>query len=86
MRRRGQPGSAHSKAGNPRTAHGDGSGASAVAGSHVLVAGEDSIRSGKLAVLLVHVVGAGARVVANPDAEVFDLQGLFLRDLQGQTR
>lgn len=52
-----------------------------VAGSHVLVESLNSLGPGHLAVLLVHVVGAGARVVADPDAEVLDLQGVLLVDL-----
>lgn len=52
-----------------------------MAGGHVLVHGLDSLASRHLAVLLVHVVGAGARVVADPDAEVLDLQGVGLVDL-----
>lgn len=55
-----------------------------VAGSHVLVKGLDGIRSGKLAVLLVHVVGTGARIVTDPDTEVLDLGGALLVDLGGR--
>lgn len=58
------------------------SGASTVTGSKVLVAGEDSVGSGELTVLLVHVVGARARVVANPDAKVLHFERLFLRNLR----
>jgi hypothetical protein len=56
--------------------------AGTVTGSHVGVESLDSIRPGHLTVLLVHVVGAGARVVADPDAEVLDLLGVLLADLQ----
>ena len=59
----------------------DGAGASAVAGSHVGVASLNSGVAGQLTVLLVHVVGTGARVVADPDTEVLDLEGLLLVDL-----
>ena len=52
-----------------------------VTGSHVLVAGGDGIRASQFSVLLVHVVSAGARVVAEPDAKVFDRLGLLLKDL-----
>ena len=52
-----------------------------VAGGHVLVKGIDGVGSGHLTVLLVHVVGARARVVADPDAEVLDLLGALLVDL-----
>lgn len=55
--------------------------AGTVAGSHVGVEGLDGSGPRGLAVLLVHVVGAGARVVADPDAEVLDLQGVLLGDL-----
>ena len=60
--------------------------AGTVASSHVLVEGLDGICTSKLTELLVHVVGAGARVVTEPDAEVLDLQGLLLVDLKGQRR
>lgn len=52
-----------------------------VAGGHVRVQGLDGVGPGHLTVLLVHVVGAGARVVADPDAEVLDLQRVLLVDL-----
>lgn len=55
--------------------------ARAVTGGHVLVERVDGVGAGHLAVLLVHVVGAGARVVADPDTEVLDLQGVLLVDL-----
>lgn len=51
-------------------------------GGHVLVEGIDGGDAGHLAVLLVHVVGAGARVVLEPDTEVLDLLGLLLVDLE----
>ena len=56
--------------------------AGTVAGSHVLVQSLDGIGAGHLAVLLVHVVGAGSGVVADPDTEVLDLQGLLLVNLK----
>ena len=59
---------------------------STVAGSHVLVEGLDGIRTSELTELLVHVVGAGAGVIAEPDTEVLDLQRLLLVDLEGQRR
>jgi hypothetical protein len=52
-----------------------------VTGSHILVEGIDGGDTGHLTVLLVHVVGAGARVVADPDTEVLDLLGALLGDL-----
>lgn len=55
--------------------------AGTVAGSHVGVESLDGSGPRGLAVLLVHVVGAGPRVVADPDAEVLDLQGVLLGDL-----
>ena len=60
----------------------DGPEASTVTSSHVLVQRFDSCRTAELTELLVHVVGTGARVVAKPDAEVLDLQGLLLVDLE----
>ena len=59
----------------------DGPEAGAVAGSHVLVEGLDSVDTRHLTVLLVHVVCAGTRVVADPDTEVLDLQRVLLVDL-----
>jgi len=54
---------------------------SAVTGCHVLVEGIDGLGSGHLAVLLVHVVGTRARVVADPDTEVLDLLRSLLVNL-----
>ena len=62
----------------------DGPEAGTVAGSHVLVEGLDGISTGELTELLVHVVGAGARVVTEPNAEVLDLQGLLFMNLRGE--
>lgn len=56
--------------------------ASTVAGGHIGVEGLDGGNAGSLAVLLVHVVGAGARVVTDPDTEVLDLEGVLLGDLK----
>lgn len=50
-------------------------------GSHVLVQGLNGSSSGELPVLLVHVVGAGSRVIPDPDTEVLDLKGLLLKEL-----
>jgi len=61
----------------------DGAGAGTVAGSHVRVASLNSGVAGQLTVLLVHVVGAGAGIVTDPDTEVLDLKGLLLVDLIG---
>lgn len=52
-----------------------------VAGGHVGVESLDSICSGELTVLLVHVVGSRARVVSDPDTEVLDPQRVLLADL-----
>ena len=60
--------------------------ASTVAGSHVLIEGLDGIRTAELTELLVHVVGTRAGVVAEPDTEVLDLQGLLLVNLEGTSR
>lgn len=54
---------------------------STVTGGHIGVQSLDGVRPGQLAVLLVHVVGAGPRVVADPDTEVLDLEGVLLVDL-----
>lgn len=61
----------------------DGAEAGTVTGSHVLVESLDGLGAAHLTELLVHVVGAGARVVTDPDAEVLDLQGALLVDLNG---
>jgi hypothetical protein len=52
-----------------------------MSGSHVLVQSLNSIGSRHLTVLLVHVVGSGARIVTDPDAEVLDLHWAFLVNL-----
>ena len=56
--------------------------AGTVACSHILIEGLDGIRTSELPELLVHVVGAGARIITEPDAEVLDLQRLLLVDLK----
>ena len=53
-----------------------------MSGSHILVESLNSIGSRHLTVLLVHVVGAGAGVVSEPDTEVLDLQWALLVDLK----
>jgi len=55
--------------------------AGTVARGQVEVASRDGISAGKLTVLLVHVVGAASRVVADPDTKVLDGLGLLLKDL-----
>lgn len=59
----------------------DGAEAGTVAGSHVLVESLNSLGAAHLTELLVHVVGAGAGVVAEPDTEVLDLGRALLADL-----
>lgn len=56
-------------------------GTSAVTGSHVAVALGDGGSDGQVTVLAVHVVGARARVITQPDAKVLDLEGRLLGDL-----
>ena len=60
----------------------NGSKAGTVSSSHVLVERLHRVRSAHLAVLLVHVVCAGSRIVPDPDAEVFDLCRPLLSDLR----
>jgi len=50
----------------------------AVAGRHIGVEGLDSGNSGRLAVLLVHVVGTRSRIIPDPDTEILDLEGPLL--------
>lgn len=58
----------------------DGAEAGTVTSSHVLVEGLNSLGPAHLTELLVHVVGTGARVVAEPDTEVLDLERALLVD------
>ena len=51
-------------------------------GSHVLVESLDGLHTAHLTELLVHVVSTGARVVAEPDTKVLDLEGTLLVDLE----
>lgn len=60
----------------------DGAEARTVTGGHVLVEGLDGVGAAHLTELLVHVVGTGAGVVTNPDAEVLDLERALLVDLR----
>lgn len=59
----------------------DGTESGTMTGSHILVQGLDGISPRHLTELFVHVVSSGARVVTDPDAEVLDLQGALLVDL-----
>lgn len=55
-----------------------------MSGGHILVQRLDGSRTAHLSVFLVHVVGSGSRVVADPDAEILDFQGsLLVDDIQG---
>jgi hypothetical protein len=56
----------------------DGAETGTVTSSHVLVEGLNGVGTAHLTELLVHVVGTGARVVAEPDTEVLDLGGALL--------
>ena len=58
--------------------------ASTVAGGHVLVERLDRVCTTELPELLVHVVRAGARVVAEPDTEVLNLQRFLFVDLKSR--
>ena len=60
----------------------DGPETSAVTSRHVLIKGFHCIRARELTELLVHVVCARARVVANPYAKVLHLQRLLFVDLK----
>lgn len=65
----------------PELTHVDGPETGAVARGHILVHGLDCVAAGHLAVLLVHVVRAGAGVVADPDTKRLDLLRAGLGDL-----
>lgn len=52
----------------------------------VLTALGNSSGGGEVSVLAVHVVGAATRVITQPDAKVFHLQGSFLMNLWGASR
>jgi hypothetical protein len=56
--------------------------AGAVSGSHILVECLDGVCATQLAELLVHVVSAATRVVADPDAKVLDLEGSSFMNLR----
>lgn len=56
--------------------------ASSVARGHVGVKRLNGVGAGHFPVLLVHVVGTGARVVSQPDSEILDLLGVLLVDLR----
>ena len=60
----------------------DGAETGTVTGSHVLVERLDGVRTAELTELLVHVVRARTRVVAEPDAEVLHLKRLLLLNLE----
>ncbi len=54
---------------------------STMSGGHVGVESVHCLRSGHLTIFLVHVVGARARVVTDPDTEVLDSLGPLLVNL-----
>jgi hypothetical protein len=56
--------------------------AGTVTSSHVLVQRVHGICTGKVAVLLVHVVRSGTGIVTDPDTEVLHLERLLLKDLK----
>ena len=53
--------------------------------SHFSIQLLDSVRQGGAAEFLVHVVSSGTRVVTEPDAVVFDMVGVLLKNLNGKT-
>lgn len=53
---------------------------STMTGSHVHVETLNGFNTTHGTELLVHVVGPGTRIVTQPDAKVFDLQGLLFAD------
>lgn len=66
---------------NSRTSYLDSVGTGTVTGSHIAVALGDGGSDSQVTVLAVHVVGAGTRIVTQPDAKVLDLQRGPLGDL-----
>lgn len=50
-------------------------------GGHILVESLNGIGAGQFTVFLVHVVGAAARVVADPNTKILNFQGSLLVDL-----
>lgn len=50
-------------------------------GGHILVESLDGVGAGQFTIFLVHVVGATARVVTDPDTEVLNFHGSLLVDL-----
>lgn len=57
---------------------------STVAGCHILVEALYGISPSELTKLLVHVVGARTRVIAEPDTKVLDFQWPLLMNLWGK--
>ena len=62
----------------------DGPETSTVPSGHILVHALDGICARHLAELLVHVVGSGTRVVAQPDAKDLDFQWPLFVNLCGR--
>jgi len=59
----------------------NGGSSSSVPSTHVSIALRDGASGGEITVLAIHVVGAGARVVTQPDSEVFHRRRFLLVDL-----
>jgi|MDTB01.2.fsa_nt_gb hypothetical protein len=59
----------------------DGSLASTVTSSHVIVHSFDGLSQGRSTVLTVHVVNATARAVLDPNCEILDVSAILLYDL-----
>lgn len=57
---------------------------STMSSCHILVQSLHRIGSRHLSVFLVHVVSAGARIISNPDAKVFDFHWSLFMDLWGR--
>ena len=59
----------------------DGMGTSTMTSTHIAIALCHGITDSQITVFTVHVVSAGTRVITQPDAEIFDLNGRCLVDL-----
>lgn len=57
---------------------------SAMASSHVAIALSHSSRDGHISVLAVHVVSSRARIIAQPDTKVLNLQWASVMNLLGK--
>jgi hypothetical protein len=52
-----------------------------MSGRHILIKSLYGIGSGHLTILLVHIMGTRARIVADPNSKVLDLEWTFFMDL-----